>query len=263
VLSLSLFVPGENCVSSSNYKPKFKLIGLAGKIGSGKTTAAEIMGEFGYKRVRFARALKDMSEAGGVPRAYLEEQELKKKEFDFLDGRDPFAVAFEMVCNLIGTTPVEMTTGNVSWGEKPECLFGKSIVEAIDALVDSGIFNPPGTTTSARKIQQLLGTEWGREQINENLWLYMFDKDCAAAGEYVIVDDCRFPNEVTHIHSKGGVVVRIRSADDETSNNGIAGHASEQEIEGDVRVWNEKKDRGVLKARLLGALEQAHVDEIE
>jgi hypothetical protein len=68
----------------------------------------------------------------------------------------------------------------------------------------------PGEQT-ARSLMQTLGTEWGRNMVDQNIW-------CATAIELmrvamerndVFVDDCRFPNESYAIEQMGGVVVRI------------------------------------------------------
>jgi hypothetical protein len=56
----------------------------------------------------------------------------------------------------------------------------------------------PALGVSSRRVQQTLGTEWGRKLIAENLWV---DITMAAAnalisnGESVVIDDMRFPNE--------------------------------------------------------------------
>ncbi|MFS6706496.1 hypothetical protein WHK35_14280, partial [Staphylococcus aureus] len=47
---------------------------------------------------------------------------------------------------------------------------------------------------------QMLGTDWGRKTINENIWVSIAQKRAAAAlaenpKTLVIVGDCRFPNE--------------------------------------------------------------------
>lgn len=41
---------------------------------------------------------------------------------------------------------------------------------------------------------QLLGTEWGRKTRGEDFWVEMLKKKIPCA-DYVIIDDCRFPNE--------------------------------------------------------------------
>jgi hypothetical protein len=61
---------------------------------------------------------------------------------------------------------------------------------------------------SPRHAMQTLGTEWGRDQMNENFWVNitlqrvkLFDR--------VVISDVRFPNEVDMIRKLGGMVVRV------------------------------------------------------
>lgn len=57
-----------------------------------------------------------------------------------------------------------------------------------------------------------LGTEWGRDQIGENFWAGLWQEDVAMnlnSGHVVVVDDCRFPNELAAVKEMGGIVWRI------------------------------------------------------
>jgi len=45
------------------------------------------------------------------------------------------------------------------------------------------------------KLLQILGTEWGRKTRGEDFWVDMLKKRIPCA-DYVIIDDCRFPNEL-------------------------------------------------------------------
>lgn len=74
--------------------------------------------------------------------------------------------------------------------------------------IDPNLF--PGLTT--RKLMQTLGTEWGRNTVDPDLWTKIMLARLAQArvdGYAVIIDDVRFQNEVKLIHSLGGKVVRI------------------------------------------------------
>lgn len=63
---------------------------------------------------------------------------------------------------------------------------------------------------TSRWAQQYLGTEWGRECIDEGLWVHHWRLACdEAVGRNIVVDDCRFPNEVSAIRDDGGFVIRI------------------------------------------------------
>ncbi len=49
-----------------------------------------------------------------------------------------------------------------------------------------------------KTLLQLLGTEWGRKQLGEDIWVRALQGRIAASpvpGPFVIIDDCRFENE--------------------------------------------------------------------
>lgn len=61
---------------------------------------------------------------------------------------------------------------------------------------------------SPRELMQILGTEFGRELICQNIWVTALEKRIDRNLNYVI-DDVRFPNEAAMIHANGGKVVRV------------------------------------------------------
>ena len=113
-----------------------------------------------------------------------------------------------------------------------------------------------------RHAMQTLGTEWGRQLLAPDFWVDLWRQDAERIlhdSGRVVVDDCRFPNEASVIHSLGGKIIAIRR-------DGLAhvpNHASEtQQIKPDYSVFNEGLDKGVLSARVAGVLEmigEAHV----
>lgn len=86
-----------------------------------------------------------------------------------------------------------------------------------------------------RHALQTLGTDWGREQIDPDLWVDALDrhigglkreKDMAGAlviGEKVVIDDVRFENEASFVLDHYGHLVRPVGLADE----GRDGHVSE------------------------------------
>lgn len=78
-----------------------------------------------------------------------------------------------------------------------------------------------------RKLLQLLGTECGRQIIHPNIWCNALFADYKAKQEFIgktndgheewtddifpnwIITDCRFPNEAKAIKDRGGVVIRV------------------------------------------------------
>lgn len=89
---------------------------------------------------------------------------------------------------------------------------------------------------SYRHLLQTLGTDWGRNQINENLWLLAAAHD-SGPWDKVVFDDVRFESEAAWIRAQGGLIVHIERPlqhpeDLHVSENGIAYGT------GDVRVFN-------------------------
>ncbi len=89
-----------------------------------------------------------------------------------------------------------------------------------------------------RHAMQTLGTEWGRCQIAQDLWVAAWEQKVLSLFNReldVVVDDCRFANEAEAVRRLGGKIVMLegRSA-------GIGtGHASEAlPFEPDMRVQN-------------------------
>jgi predicted kinase len=62
-----------------------------------------------------------------------------------------------------------------------------------------------------RHMMQTLGTEWGRNLIQNDIWLRAWRRDLyiKAHGKNVVVDDVRFDNEIAQIKSLGGKIVRL------------------------------------------------------
>lgn len=65
-----------------------------------------------------------------------------------------------------------------------------------------------------RWAMQRLGTEWGRMKIGESLWVDAWRRrvETMPAGAKIVVDDCRFPNELEAARALGFVPVRIYRA---------------------------------------------------
>lgn len=63
-----------------------------------------------------------------------------------------------------------------------------------------------------RYAMQTLGTEWGRDLIDPNLWARALEQRIRAEwshGNPVVLDDCRFDNEAHLIERLGGPVIEI------------------------------------------------------
>jgi len=87
--------------------------------------------------------------------------------------------------------------------------------------------NPFGEST-ARELMQTLGTEWGREHVNQNVWLEIAMQRAQKMDKLVVVDDVRFTNEASRIRSEGGIILRVQREGYEWNGE----HASEASLSG-------------------------------
>lgn len=179
---------------------KITVIGLTGKARSGKDTAAE--------------AIRDR----------LNEYNDTVAEFTevYVVGYEAFAAPLKsMVAMLLD-------------------FFGKGSIMAPAELYpyidgDKKEEEIEGIGASPRKLMQTLGTNWGRDLINKDLWLNCLRERVNAyndlvehgyKGAVVVIPDCRFDNEAELIRELGGKVVQI-VRDEAPEKVGEEGHASE------------------------------------
>lgn len=79
---------------------------------------------------------------------------------------------------------------------------------------------------SPRQMAQTLGTEWGREQVHNDLWVILaMNRVKSLLNEHVpvVITDCRFNNEAEVVRAAGGVVWHIVRPTVQA----VAAHASE------------------------------------
>lgn len=68
----------------------------------------------------------------------------------------------------------------------------------------------PWVGKSPRELLQLLGTEFGREMICDDIWVRRAMRAADEAGEPgVVITDVRFDNEAIAIRDKGGVILEV------------------------------------------------------
>lgn len=83
---------------------------------------------------------------------------------------------------------------------------------------------------------QTLGTGWGRETINEDIWVNLWKRQALEMEKegHIVADDVRFPNEVAAIKALGGQIWHV-----ERPGTAQMAHASEtQDLPYDLRVLN-------------------------
>jgi hypothetical protein len=99
---------------------------------------------------------------------------------------------------------------------------------------------------SPRHAMQTLGTEWGRMVMGRNFWADMWVHNATRIldeGRKVVVDDCRFPNELQSVLSLGGTSVGIRRP----NLNPVWAHVSEEHYLGaDYEIINDRDTEHLL-----------------
>lgn len=80
-----------------------------------------------------------------------------------------------------------------------------------------------------RDLLQRLGTEAGREVINQALWVRLGEEKIELAGGPVVITDCRFPNEVQMVRRRKGKLIWI----DRPGVGAANAHASEHSVTAD------------------------------
>lgn len=85
----------------------------------------------------------------------------------------------------------------------------------------------PAIGVSPRRMMQTLGTEWGRNLINPDLWLVMAHQRLLRNGPGMVISDVRFENEAAWIRKHGGRIIHVIRPEAKA----VEAHASEDGIE--------------------------------
>jgi hypothetical protein len=83
----------------------------------------------------------------------------------------------------------------------------------------------PELGVTPRYLAQTVGTEWGRELVDRDIWLKAVLND--SRPDMLIIDDVRFPNEYLAIRKEGGQVWKVYRPGQEPTNS----HPSEGLLE--------------------------------
>ncbi|MEO0679002.1 MAG: deoxynucleotide monophosphate kinase, partial [Pseudomonadota bacterium] len=94
-------------------------------------------------------------------------------------------------------------------------------VDPLDAMnmVDGHLKEVPADALGGRTprhAMQTLGTEWGRNLIDADLWTSAWRRSAVRVlddGRSVVAEDCRFANEAGLVRGLGGIVVRLTGRD--------------------------------------------------
>lgn len=153
------------------------IIGINGKIGSGKDTIGAIIQKLcitnncdQFENKKFAGKLKEIASIlTGIPSIRFEDQDFKK--------------------TLLGS----------EWGTVK-----KNPLNAITPFSDINFNN----LMSVRELLQKLGTEAMRDGLHTNVWVNALFANYSNKSNWVITD-MRFPNELKAIEDKDGITIRV------------------------------------------------------
>jgi hypothetical protein len=183
------------------------IIGINGKIGSGKDTVGKIIQRLLYTN-------KDQS------------SEIKK-----------FAGKLKQIASLLTSVPVERFEDQ----DFKQSYLGEQWAKTpVAPLSDATLFDKVDLNNlmTYRELLQKLGTEAMREGLHTNVWVNALFADYNATGynykgcenkviqgewEYPnwIITDRRFPNEMEAVKAKGGITIRVNRPYSTTGGNGI------------------------------------------
>ena len=195
---------------------KPNLIGISGKMGSGKDTLSFVINYL---------ADKDAPDSIGRWEQDIEDFVYKNKKYS--------EKLKYMVCFLLGCKRSDLEDREFKEKELGEewwyCVADDgSYIPYVQNLHEGKVVNLVKLTP--RKLLQLLGTEAGRQIIHPNIWVnalfadYVCDdcgqKECPTdeedTGQIIhrsfpnwIITDVRFPNEAQAIKDRGGILIRI------------------------------------------------------
>ena len=202
---------------------KTNLIGISGKIGSGKDTVGLILQVLDIMERTFdleqsmltgkhVESIQKIGETEGPARVGSNEFQIKK-----------YAEKVKRIlCLLIGCTMSQLEDrefkekelGREWWyfADRGRRLPYTDFLAIFCAdQKDVELVKP-----TPRSFLQLIGTEMGRNIIHPNTWVNSMFSDFRDSSKWIITD-VRFPNEVEAIHRHGGKVIRI----DRTTGNAL------------------------------------------
>lgn len=203
---------------------KTNLIGISGKIGSGKDTVGKIL--------QYLSTVSNPTKEEFIRRHIKSNDTLVMPTFEIKKFADKLK---DIACLLIGCTREQLEDREFKekelgeeWCYYTDTLFNDSGSEGNlyayneyhDKLKDN--LNYYIIKLTPRKLLQLLGTECGRQIIHPNIWVNALFADYKGIDNPLekghpeewgkpnwIITDVRFPNEAQAIKDRGGVVIRV------------------------------------------------------
>lgn len=136
-----------------------------------------------------------------------------------------------------------------------------------ETLKDRGVKETPlpGVGVSPRHLLQTLGTEWGRNMIDDEIWIKRAMRDverlraCTKSDAKIVITDVRFDNEARAVRKQGGVIWEVVRNAPSCLAAGAARHESEAGVNWELvsRVVFNEGSIDDLKAAVDAAMQEA------
>lgn len=179
---------------------------MTGAAGAGKSSIAmQLHEELGFRRVRFAEKLKAMASAMGLDHDEIEGHLKETPCAKLRMGEVLHCLAnFDRALSAIGVSMI-----GVDEDTPQEVLGGRTAKYAVATLLHVVLScvakgDAVGGATP-RSLMQMIGTDWGRRMIREDLWIDLWRREVRSLPEdaKIVIDDCRFPNEYDECDKQG------------------------------------------------------------
>lgn len=194
-----------------------RIIGINGKIGSGKDTIGKIIQYLTSQEAIVKGSFSDCERFGY---SYNVNWEIKK-----------FAGKLKTIASLLTGIPVEKFEDQDF--KKTNLSDEWSTVRGLSTR------HKARKSMTVRDLLQKLGTECMRECLHQNVWVNSLFADIKKEDK-VIITDMRFPNEMSSVKERGGITIRVVRPDLHSSI--ILSHASERALDNakfDYEIMND------------------------
>ena len=163
-------------------RPLLKLIGISGKIGSGKDTTAELI------QLVTTYGLNHLTEVRKVTPRLMDIPDFKTYTLQNANWQiEKYAENLKLIASMLTGIPRK----NFEDQEFKKTHLG-----------------PEWNNITVREFLQTLGTRALRDNLNENVWVNSLFGNFNESSQW-LVTDTRFPNEANAIKERGGIVVRV------------------------------------------------------
>jgi len=205
------------------------LIGISGKIGSGKDTVAKIM-QFLIFRDKLKKQGKELVGSNDVHWSVFSKwSDAQREQWSGYSIEKYDGALKDMVCRMLACTREQLEDPVFKNTELPEDWWYYETSKNPRIILPRGYFpeesdnllceNRYLVKPTPRLILQNMGTEGMREQVHPNFWvnaLFSGYKRMSHSGSTRdmkfpnwIITDVRFPNELKAIEERGGIPIRI------------------------------------------------------